>query len=388
MASISTSKFSVHKQASAGTTIPNADFYDINVAQPGVSGGPANQTVESQLIRASRNPPGVKLVGPSSALTIPWELQIPNVGSTEGWWELLMASIYAAAATPSAQQTSASWSTTTITVGSTTGFEVGDVVRVTTGAGDRIYARVTATTSTTLTVDVSQASPLTGLTVKRGVTVKNGATQQAFAMLRQFDADGDGTLDRFELFNEETVDSATLNLTNKGIITGTFGTVGVGSGDIADTILGTGLSGTPTFAAATSNEVVDATNNVPWVSVAGAEYAVQTINLSWNNNGLARSNVGQFLADGISAGDFRGSGSFTAYFDDFVEFNKALGGTASAFYFVAQDTSGNALVISLPRIRYGNPTLNGQDRDVIASLPFQFEQDSTESLGIRISIIN
>jgi hypothetical protein len=177
-------------------------------------------------------------------------------------------------------------------------------------------------------------------------------------------------------------------LSNKGIITGTFGTIGVGSAALV-----TSLGSLPTsqssgsFPSAPTTEVVDATNNVPMVNVAGAEFGVQTINFSWQNNSQARSNVGEYTASSISVGDFRGSGQFTAYFDNIAEFNKALSGTASKMYVVMENTSKQALCISIPRVRYGNPTLNGQDRDVIATLPFQFEEDSTEAIGIRISFI-
>lgn len=207
-------------------------------------------------------------------------------------------------------------------------------------------------------------------------------------MLRVFQAAGTTTDNRFELFNQETIDSCSFSLTNKGIITGSFGTVGVGS-DQVQTALGSLSSpqGSATFNAAPTGEVVDATNNVPWVNVAGAEYGVQSISFSWNNNSQARSNVGDYTATSISVGDFRGSGQFTAYFDDIAEFNKALLGTASKMYVVMENSSDQVLTISIPRVRYGNPTLNGQDRDVIATLPFQFEEDSTEAIGIRISFI-
>ncbi len=81
------------------------------MAKPGVSGGPANQTVESQLIRNNRNPAGLKLVGPQSALTIPFETQIPTSAS-EGFWEMLKASIYAPAAGASQTTAGFTWSTT------------------------------------------------------------------------------------------------------------------------------------------------------------------------------------------------------------------------------------------------------------------------------------
>ena len=207
-------------------------------------------------------------------------------------------------------------------------------------------------------------------------------------MLRSFYAPGSSSYDRFEWFGQETVDSCSFALSNKGIITGTFGTIGVGSAALVSSLgsLPTSQS-SATFTAAPTTEVVDATNNVPMVNVAGAEFGVQTINFSWQNNSQGRSNVGDYNASSISVGDFRGRGQFTAYFDNIAEFNKALSGTASSMYVVMENTSKQALCISIPRVRYGNPTLNGQDRDVIATLPFQFEEDSTEAIGIRISFI-
>lgn len=391
MASISSSKFYVHAQSTPGVS-PNlvgTNWYGVAVAKPGVSGGPANQTVESQLIRNNRNPAGLKLVGPQSALTIPFETQIPTSAS-EAFWSMLKASIYAPAAGASQTTAGFTWSTTTLSGASVSGFEVGDVIQLYDAGSPatKYYARITAI-GANITVDTSKpaAAPST-VTVKRGATIKNGTTQQTFGMIRTFQAPGSTTDNRFEMFPQETIDSCSFSLTNKGIITGSFGTVGVGSDQLATALSGLAQpQDSSTFNAAPTGEVVDATNNVPWVNVAGAEYGVQSISFSWNNNSQARSNVGDYNATSISVGDFRGSGQFTAYFDDIAEFNKALLGTASKMYVVMENSSDQVLTISIPRVRYGNPTLNGQDRDVIATLPFQFEEDSTEGIGIRISFI-
>lgn len=394
MASISSSKFFIHPQVSAGTTPANTTWYGVAVAKPGVSGGPANQTVESQLIRNNRNPAGLKLVGPQSALTIPFETQIPTTGS-EAFWAMLKASIYAPTASAAQSTAGWTWTGTTLTGAAVAGFEVGDVVKIfdTGGTPTIVYARITAIT-TDLSIDLTKpvGYPAGTVTVRRGTTIKNGSTQQAFAMLRIFQAPSVTPLadNRFELFNQETIDSCSFSLTNKGIITGSFGTVGVGSDQLQTSLASLSSnqsSGDFTTYPAPSTEVVDATNNVPMVNVAGSEFGVQTINFQWNNNSQARSNVGDYNATSISVGDFRGSGSFTAYFDNIAEFNKALLGTASKMYVVMANSSNQAMTISIPRVRYGNPTLNGQDRDVIATLPFQFEEDSTEAIGIRISYI-
>ena len=390
MASISTSKFAVHERAALTGDVPaNSIWGYVAVQKPGVSGGPANQTVESQLIRNNRNPAGLKLVGPQSALTIPFETQIPTSAS-DVWWLMLKASIYSASSTAAVSTGSFTWATTVLT-GTTTGFELGDVVEIyaTAAATTKYYARVTSTPGATMSIDLDKTTTGAGagpFTVRRGITIKNGNSQKNFAMLRIFQAAGTTTDNRFELFDKETIDSCSFSLTNKGIINGSFATVGVGSDQIVTALSGlrtTQASGT--FNAAPTGEVIDATNNVPWVNVAGVEYGVQTISFSWNNNSQPRSNVGDFTADSISVGDFRGSGQFTAYFSDLAEFNKALLGTASNMYVVMKNSLGGILTISIPRVRYGNPTLNGQDRDVIASMPFQFEEDSTEAIGIRIS---
>jgi hypothetical protein len=388
MASISTSKLAVHERASLTGDVPsNSTWQYINVQKPGVSGGPANQTVESQLIRNNRNPAGLKLVGPQSALTIPFETQIPTSAS-ENWWLMLKASIYSAASSAAQSTGSFTWATTVLT-GTTTGFERGDVIEIydTAAPTTKYYARVTSTPGATMSIDLTRPAAPTGpFTVRRGVTIKNGSTQKNFAMLRVFQSPGSVSDNRFELFDKETIDACSFSLTNKGIITGTFNTVGVGSDQIATALSGLRTTqASATFDPASTGEVVDATNNVPWVNVAGAEYGVQSVSFNWANNSQARSNVGDYVADSISAGDFRGTGQFTAYFDDVAEFNKALLGTASSMYVVMKNSTGSILTLSIPRVRYGNPTLNGSDRDVIASMPFQFEEDASEGIGIRIS---
>jgi len=403
MASISSSRFYVFEQTTPGTN-PNAgatNWYGLSVAKPGVSGGPANQTVESQLIRNNRNPAGIKLVGPQSALTIPFETQVPTA-STQAFWALLRASIYSSATTASyttGAATGNSWATTTITIAAgdqanvLANIQIGDVIQIYSAAAatTKYYARVTAVGGggATLTTDVSSSTGAANdLVIKRGARIKNGTTQQTFGMIREFQAPGSVTWDRISMFPQETVDSCSFSLTNKGIITGSFSTVGVGGHQLA-TSRGalTQPQNSSTFNDAPSLEVMDATNNCPVVNVAGAELGVQSVSFAWNNNSQARSNVGDYNATSISVGDFRGTGSFTAYFDNIAEFNKALLGTASSLYVVMENSSKQAITISIPRVRYGNPTLNGQDRDVIATLPFQFEEDPTEAIGVRISYI-
>jgi len=409
MAAISSSRFGSYLwSGTPSSTLPTPlAFKNHNVAKPGVGGGPNNTTVESQVIRQSRNPPGIKLVGPGSALSIPFEMQVPVIAGNPGWWDLLKASIYADAVTASwSSAVNTTWASTNLAITGAdqaavfSNVEIGDVLQVYSNAAATVvyYARVISRTdagSTTTSLGMDRAVPsglsaATDLRFKRGTRLKNGSTQDHFIMLRSYYAPGTSVYNRYDLYTDETIDSASMTLSNKGIITGQFQTVGIGCDGVYDasTFATRTVGVTVSHVSAPAGQILDATNDVPYITVAGASYGVQSITFGWNNNSQARSQVGQYVASGISAGDFRGNGQLTAYFDNIAEFNKALAGTASSMYVVMENDLRQAIIVSFPRIRYGNPTLVGQDRDVIATLPFSFEQDDTENLGVRIQVVN
>ncbi len=399
MAEISKSRFSIFQQATAGDNGTDEIWQNLNVVLPGVSGGAANQIAESQRIDPDRNAPGVKLVGAGSALTIPFEAQIPTA-ATQAFWLLTRASIYADSADgalTSANNTTWSGTTLNIAAGDDAAFdggavEVGDILQVYSAAAPTVkyYARVTAVNGdiTSVTTDISSPTAATDLRIKKGVTIVNGSTQKTFGMLRSFYAPGASTYDRFQLFTQEAIDAAQFSITPQGLVTGSFQTIGVGSAPIDDDVANIGIGSSPTFVAAPTSDVLDGTNNIPFLRVAGADYPLQSFSFGWNNNSETRRQIGTYAATGISAGLFRGNGELRAYFDAFAEFNKALAGTARSAYVVMEDSAQRAFIVSFPRIRYENPTLPGEGRDVIATLPFQFEKDTTENISIRISYIN
>ena len=400
MASISTSRFAIFEQSTPGDNGTDEQFEVMNVVLPGVSGGPANTVVESQRIDPDRNAPGVKLVGASSGLTIPFEAQVPT-SNIQAFWAMLRASIYASTASETTLLTSANnttWSGTTLNIAAGDdaawdggAVEVGDILQVYSAAAPTVkyYARVTAVNGdiTSVTTDISSPTAATDLRIKRGVRIKNGSEQHWFGMLREFKSPGSVVYDRWNLYTQEVVDSAQLTINAQSIINGSFSTIGVGSAALVDVVTDLGI-GTPTYGSAPTTDVLDGTNDLPFLRVAGADYSLQSFNVGWNNNSQTRRVVGTYAPQGVSAGLFRGTGQMTAYFDDIVEFNKAIAGTASSAYVVMEDSSGKALIISLPQIRYGNPTLPGQDRDIIATLPFSFEKDDVEGISIRITYIN
>lgn len=386
MADLNSQRFTVVKQTTPGTTPTDPDWLTLKLARPGVSGGPQNRTVESQVITPNRNPPGQRLIAPGSGITIPFEAHYDTAGA---FWSLLLSSMQAGTpAVAASQVTGVSGSSGNLAAtGIHTGVEVGDIIRVGGGPNGTKFRRVTSTSTDSIGVDTSEFDGESNLVVDRGIRAKNGTVQDYYSMMLSLIRPNNttGLHDLFMLLGQETIESMSLALTAQSIITGQFQTIGVG----ADPLSLTDLSpGTPTYdsaGAVNTNAVMDGTNNVPEVRVDGVDFGVQSINVSWRNGNAPRSEVGMFNATSIASGQFRGEGSITAFADDVTQFNKALAGTNSQLQFTVWDqTDGNAFCFSFPHIRYGNPTVTGQDRDVIMTLPFQFEQDPEELIGMRV----
>lgn len=398
MASIATSRLGIFAQSTPGDNGTDEQFELLNVTLPGPTGGPANTVVESQKIDPDRNAPGSKLVGASSGLTIPFEAQVPT-SPANAFWQLTKASVYSDAEdSPLTSANNTTWSGTTLNIAAGDdaawdggAVEVGDILQIYSAAAPTVkyYARATAIVGdiTSITTDITSPTAATDLRIKKGRTVVNGSSQVTFGILRSFKSPNSPTYDLWCLHTQEAVEACNLAVNAQSIITGSFTTVGVGMSEVKAAVTDLGI-GTPTFAAGPTSDILDGTNDLPFVRIGGVDFTLQGLQIGWANNSQTRRSIGTYAAQGISAGTFRGTGQFTAYFDDRVEFNKAINGTSSSCYFVCEDSSGRALIISVPQIRYGNPTLPGQDRDIIATLPFSFEKDDVEGISIRISYIN
>lgn len=385
MADANSTRFSIVTESTFGVT-PTPTMKILTTTGPELS--PANQTVESASIRGNRNPPGAKLVGPSSGGRVPFELRYDQTGAQ---FDMLVASMQAG--TPDAadgQVASVAASGQVLSAaGIGTGIEIGDVVRILDNSDDALvgFYRVVAVAGDVSNITVEGGLANGTYKVDRGTRIKNGATFKSFTMAEANYKPGGSSFALFEVFTGQVVDGFEMAVQDKTITTCAFQVVGRGSGGITEDT--DPLAGA-TYAAAPTTEVLDATNNVPVVRVGATDTLVQSVNLSWQNGSAARSNVGQSLASSIRSGTFRVSGSFTAYYSDSTEYNKALAGTLSSLLVVQRDSAGNALAFSIPSIRYGNPTRTGksQDSDIIVNLPWTAETDAVEDIGVRVILFN
>lgn len=382
MSSANNTRFSLVEEVTAGTTPTNPAWLDLRTL--GSTLAPNNAVIESREIRSSRNPPGAKLGAPASGGSLPCELHFDSTGAL---WKLLKASIQTDAETAASTQVTSVDADTTpnhlLASGVGTGIEVGDVVQIL-SSGDVLlgYRRVTAVAANDVTYEGADINAL-NVKVKRGIRIKNGSTAKNFSMIEANYAPNTSTYNRFEIFKGQGVDTAALQIALGQITTLEFGIVGVGSSGLSTS---DPSSGTPTYTAAPTSEVHDSLNNVPSIQVAAAEYPVQSVSINWANGLRPRGVVGQRTPTGVGSGQFRGGGTITAYYDDIAEYNKALAGTKSDLLVVSRDSTGLAYVISIPSIRWGNPTRTNkvQDEQIITNLPFVFETDATENIGIKI----
>lgn len=345
---------------------------------------PQNRVLESREIRSNRNPPGAKLGAPASGGSLPFELHFDSTGA---FWELLKASIQTttAAAAGSTVSSVAGDPAPTLTasgIAASLGCEIGDVLEIT-KTGVLQYRRVLSFTADEITYE-GPVINTPGLTVKRGIRIKNGSTPKSWSMMESNYAPGGSSYARFEIFRGQSVDGFSLSAALEQITTGAFEIVGPGSAGLSTSDPSTG---TPSYAtAAPTTEVHDSGNNVPSILVSGVEYPCQTVSFQWRNGSKPRGVIGQRTPTGVGTGTFRGSGQITAYYDDIVEYNKALAGTASDLVFVSRDSTGKAYAFSMPAVRWGNPTRTNktQDEQIVTNLPFTFETDAIENIGLRI----
>ena len=379
MADVSNTRFSIHEQATAGTLPSGATWLNMNHRFP--EGGPNNTTVTDDTITEDQNPATAKLVAGGSALTIPITLQYDGTGPI---WQLFRSSIRADASTAATTEVTGVTGTinTLAATGIDTGIEVGDIVRVRNNSNVVLgYHRVTTVAVDNVLIDNDAYDGMSNLKVKRGIRIKNGTTQDTFSMLISNFAPGTTTYNRFELFNHEVMDGFEVSAANQQFMRANFRTIGIGSEGISDTYPG---AGSPVFTAAPVTEMMDATNNLPFVYVAGEVIRVQSWSVTWNNNAQPRTFAGSNTADSIAYGVPTTSGSLRYYYNDFAEYNKALAGTLSSFVGVMVDSSGNAFAFSLPSVRYGNPTRQRDGASIFMDLPFTLEKNAGESRAIRI----
>ncbi len=184
----------------------------------------------------------------------------------------------------------------------------------------------------------------------------------------------------FEDFTSLSVNTMALNVPVDGIVTGTFGMIGQ-----------TAASGSVPYdvapAAANTNEVMAAVEDVLKIEESAAAYGSMAFTLNLNNNLRQRQEIGTLGAISVGAGSIEVTGNVQAYFATVAAMDRYLNFTSSNIAIIFQDSVGNNYVIDVPEVLYtdGKRVAGGRNTDIIADLSWTAKRDPTEGITIRMA---
>lgn len=205
-----------------------------------------------------------------------------------------------------------------------------------------------------------------------GYSLKAGVTYQPFTMERRFT-----DIQQYQVFTGVLIDSLSLNIVPNGMVTGTFGLVGMGT-----SISTTTLSANPTAAA--TNSPFDGFGGT--LKEGGNVIAViSAITLDLQNSLDPFFALGSDEAVDITAGRCQVTGTVTAAFENTTLLNKFVNEVESSLEVELSDPQDNKFTIILPRIKYSGGDIPAQNEGrVVMNMPFTALLDSDTKTNIQI----
>lgn len=247
----------------------------------------------------------------------------------------------------------------------TSGVKAGQWLQVE-SAGNNGFFQVTAATANNITVagEVAVVTAAAGGTVVlSGQMLRNGITDKSYSLEVLFD-----DVTQYKSFTGMKVKKLDLGLKVGDVLDGSFEFIGK-NGAVSSSSIGTGAP-----LAAPENAVLNAINNIAYVSENGAAFTgnIKEFSLSGNNNLRAQKAVRNKGNIGIGKGRFELTGSFNAYFENATLYNKYLNGTETSLSFRLTDEDGNAYILTLPRIKFTDAKVEAgsPDSDVMLEMNY------------------
>jgi len=190
--------------------------------------------------------------------------------------------------------------------------------------------------------------------------------------------------DFFQTFLGMVVDTFSLNIESRQIITGDVQFIGMTRATDADTIDDSGDYTEPTAAS-----IMNGTSNIGSITVDGAtateRFKSLTIEISNNLRGKDAMGVeGNF---DIGTGTFTVTGTLMAYFLDNDFLDKIDANTSFALEFAITDADGNAYHIFLPNCKpaNGDPSIEAINTDVMLDIEYQAIRDATYGITMAVN---
>lgn len=242
------------------------------------------------------------------------------------------------------------------------------------------YFKVTAVTTTTITVDATLVDEPDGDPIQMASQfLKNGVTRKSYSIEKFFSDVG-----QYISFVGMIPGNLDLSFAAQSIVTGSVGFLGAQS-SITQASIGTG------YTAANTNEVMNTGNHVGLIKEGTAGLAVgvvQTVSFSLNNNLRGLTAIGVVGNADVQPGQCSVTGSMDVYFTDEVLYEKVVNGTASSLVIQVADGSqtGKGYVFEFPKIKFssGEVVTGGNNQDVIATTAWQAIYDSATDSTVRV----
>lgn len=253
---------------------------------------------------------------------------------------------------------------------------VGEWVEITKGAVTE-YHRLTAATSTVLTIEGTTAHTSGTMTITRAASRYNGTTKYPMTFKRTFT---DATI--YEYLAGMEVDTFSVTASSSSIVTYSMGLVGMNY-----QIRNSAIASTATGAFPTAGPF-NASSNVATIGEAGTGLQVCTeLTMEIANNLRERNVIGTTGAHSIGSGEFNVSGQLSVYFEDEALINKLRNNTTTSISFGFTDGNGAAVIFDMPAVKFteGVPEIGGKNDDVMLNLGYQAFRDPTLGYTLRIS---
>jgi hypothetical protein len=254
------------------------------------------------------------------------------------------------------------YTTTTLAASSTGDIQVGDIVKLTDANNLVAFRRVTeVVTNTSVKINAAFASATAAVSPNHRLYV-NSFAQPLDILIKDLVS---GTSQE-ELFTAMEVDSARLRIADQDRTTLELTLLGEDSDGGRQPSTPTTIGDSPIA------EVFNTKGHVKTTMLDNSEAEGLDFEIGLSNSLRQRTVVGQLPAISVGAGTARVSGSWSQYFENFTEYQKAIQDTSSALV-IGHQTAEGAYAWSVPRIKYSDQSRehSGQDTDIIIRLPFE-----------------
>lgn len=202
--------------------------------------------------------------------------------------------------------------------------------------------------------------------------LKIGTTQKYMTIERRFT-----DISEFQPFTGCLINSFSMQARPNGMITGTFGVIGLGGMTEASATVANAST------AATGNEPFDGFSGT--ITEGGSAANITALDLSINNNAALPYTIGTDTSPRVNSGTAQVTGTVTAFFETEALVNKFLSETESSLEVEFEGITGGDLKFTLPALKYTGATITDADEGLLVEMPFEAYYDSSAATSLTIT---